>query len=402
MGLGRVTKKFFKYLLPTLLVLCIIPFSDLGRRTGESDDIFPEGKIRFALKLDEKLADGYLTGYCYEMAGLFASHLKDTAEVFLAEGDYLDSLMTGRIDILAITETSLPDSGDFMSLPLGDTKAIWLIRSDKRNQKEIIRWLSSLKGTDDYNKILARFFNGYNPYRKGIRKDPKIISPYDELIKENAAKIGWDWRLFAALVWSESRFRIQAQSPKGALGLMQMMPRTADRYEIENLLDPKENIEAGAAYIERLLGKFRDTAANEDELIQFTLAAYNAGEGKIQDGVDLARSIGIDNGHWESIHSIKIDTVHNSKQLRIIKKETIAYVKTVLDQYDIFCGNPPRFKGQPSDTVLTTITKSDDSEQPLLSPDSLGRIDLGDKQTRDQEEEHDDEPGSNISGKHRR
>ncbi len=84
-----------------------------------------------------------------------------------------------------------------------------------------------------------RFFNGYNPYRKGVRKKAGIISPYDEIIKENAKKIGWDWKLFAALVWSESRFRIQASSPRGAMGLMQMMPRTADRYDIENLLDPR-------------------------------------------------------------------------------------------------------------------------------------------------------------------
>ena len=406
MGLKRVTKKFLKYLLPTLLVLCVIPFSDRGRHSGEPEDIFPEGKIRFALKLDEKLADGYLTGFCYEMAGLLATHLKDTAEIFLADGVYLDSLMTGNIDILALTEASLTDSKEFMAFPLGDTKAVWLIRSDKRKQKEIIRWLNSFKGTDEYSKVIARFFHGYNPYRKGIRKDPDIISPYDDLIKGNARRIGWDWRMFAALVWSESRFRIQAQSSRGALGLMQMMPKTADRYEIENLLDPKENIEAGAAYIERLQGKFKDIAADDDELVKFTLAAYNAGEGKIQDVVQLARSLGIDHGHWESVHSIGADAIQgsapNPKQLKLIRNETTAYVKAVLNQYDVFCGNPPRFRAQPSDTSLTGILKTEDEEQILLSSDSLGRIDLGDEQARDQEEDHDDEPGKGVSGKHRR
>ena len=88
------------------------------------------------------------------------------------------------------------------------------------------------------------------------------------------------------------------------MGLMQMMPRTADRYDIENLLDPKENIEAGAAYIARLQNKFRDTALNNEELVKLTLAAYNAGEGRIYDCVNLARSQGVNPSTWESLCAV--------------------------------------------------------------------------------------------------
>ena len=64
MGLKRVTKKFFKYLIPTLLVLLIIPFSERSRNQNDPKDIFSGEVIRCALRLEDKLSDGYQTGYC--------------------------------------------------------------------------------------------------------------------------------------------------------------------------------------------------------------------------------------------------------------------------------------------------------------------------------------------------
>ena len=411
MGLKRVTKKFLKYLIPTLVVLLIIPFSELNRNSKGEEDVFGTGPIRFALKLDEKLYEGYVTGYCYEMAERFAGHLKDSVEIFIADSDadYLDSLRLDSLDILAVPFPKIPDSEEFLSFQLGDVPAAWVIKADKKRQREIIRWLNNFKGTDEYAAVQDRFFKGYNPYRKGVKKVPGIISPYDDLIKRNAKTIGWDWKMFAALIWSESRFRIQARSPKGAVGLMQMMPRTADRYEIEDLLDPKENIEAGAAYITRLQSKFRNTAADGDELVKFTLAAYNAGEGRIYDCINLARSQGIDTSTWESLCTVlpqmsqdSILFVEDVRHGKFKGRETVAYVKAVLNRYDIFNGATPRYQVQPTDTSSVLIEDEDDVERVLLSPDSLSRIDSGDEQARDQEKEHNDKPGEEVGGKHRR
>lgn len=190
---------------------------------------------------------------------------------------------------------------------------------------------------------------------------------------------------------------------------MQMMPRTADRYEIEDLLDPKENIEAGAAYITRLQSKFRDTAADGDELVKFTLAAYNAGEGRIYDCINLARSQGIDTSTWESLCTVlpqmsqdSILFVEDVRHGKFKGRETVAYVKAVLNRYDIFNGATPRYQVQPADTSSVLIEDEDDVERVLLSPDSLSRIDSGDEQARDQEKEHNDQPGEEVGGKHRR
>ncbi len=401
MGLKRVTKKFFKYLTPTLLVLLIIPFSEMNRNSKGDGDVFGGSPIRVALKLEDKLSEGYVTGYCFEMAERFADHLRDSVEIFLADADadYLDSLRLGSIDILAVPSAQKPESEEFLSFPLGEAPAAWVIKTDKKRQREIIRWLNNFKGTNEYASVQDRYFNGYNPYRKGVRKVSGIISPYDALIKRNAKTIGWDWKMFAALIWSESRFRIQARSPRGAVGLMQMMPRTADRYEIENLLDPKENIEAGASYIARLQNKFRGTAANDEELVKFTLAAYNAGEGRIYDCINLARTQGIDTGTWESLCTVlpqmskdSILLVEDVRHGKFKGKETVAYVKAVLNQYDIFSGTQPRYKAQPNDTTLVMIEEAEEVERILLSPDSLSRVNPGDEHARNQEEEHNDEP----------
>ncbi len=411
MGLKRVTKKFLKYLVPTLLVLLIIPFSELNRKNESGDRIFTNSPFKCVIKLDEKLRDGYQTGFSYEMAQVFAHHLKDSVQISLAGEDstYLDSLRLETIDILVLPDSEAVENEEFSSFQLGDVPVVWVVKADKRRHRGVIGWINYFKNTEEYTAVYDRFFRGFNPYRKGVKKASGILSPYDDLIKAGAKTIGWDWKMFAALIWSESRFRIQAESPRGAVGLMQMMPRTASRYDIDNLLDPKENIEAGAAYISRLQSKFSDTAADSDELVKFTLAAYNAGEGRIYDCIKLARSQGIEVGIWDSLRTVlpqmsqdSIEFVEEVRHGKFSGKETVAYVKAVLNQYDIFSGVPPRYKAQPTDTTLLMIESAENIETLLPGPDSLGRVDLGDEDARDEEEEHDDEPGPGVSGKHRR
>ena len=93
---------------------------------------------------------------------------------------------------------------------------------------------------------------------------------YDELISEHSQRNGVRSDLVRAVVQVESAFNPRAVSPKGAMGLMQLMPATAKEYGVENPFNPVENIRAGVAYLRRLLDRF----ANDERL---ALAAYNAG-----------------------------------------------------------------------------------------------------------------------------
>ena len=91
------------------------------------------------------------------------------------------------------------------------------------------------------------------------------ISPFDDILKSEASRIGWDWQLLAALAWNESHFNPYDVSRAGAMGVMQMMPRTAQKYGLteETIVLPQYAISAGVEYIKSLDLIFRRVAEKE-------------------------------------------------------------------------------------------------------------------------------------------
>ena len=101
-------------------------------------------------------------------------------------------------------------------------------------------------------------------------------TPYAELIAAASQAHGVDPMLVKALIQVESGYRPKARSPKGAVGLMQIMPATAREYKVRNPFDPKANIEAGVKHLRSLLERFGR------ERTELALAAYNAGPGAVE------------------------------------------------------------------------------------------------------------------------
>ena len=118
----------------------------------------------------------------------------------------------------------------------------------------------------------------YTPGAKGAARSTAASAANRErfrpLIASMAKQYQVDEALLNALILAESGYNPNAVSPKGATGLMQLMPGTAKRYGVKNISDPTANLHGGTAYLRDLLGMFKNN-------VHLALAAYNAGENAV-------------------------------------------------------------------------------------------------------------------------
>jgi hypothetical protein len=116
-------------------------------------------------------------------------------------------------------------------------------------------------------------------YRTTTEAIPTDADMFEELVRAHSQRQSLRPELVRAVIQVESGFNPRATSPKGAMGLMQLMPQTARDLGVINAYDPEENIRGGTRYLRQLIDKF----GNE----QLALAAYNAGPGAVDryDGI---------------------------------------------------------------------------------------------------------------------
>ena len=284
-----------------------------------------------------------VVGYNHYLLERYAESNGQSIEIDITGKDisWIDSLKAGKVDIVVVPfEDSLAVDSVLVSIPV-DSLSVWLMRHDDHSNMEdanawILTWLSS----EEHDGIKDSFLKRFDAFRSRPRES---ISPYDSLIRTHADSLGWDWRLLAAVIYQESRFHIEARSRRGASGLMQMMPRTAERYGISDPLSPEENIRAGAQLLGTLIRRYYKVGENDEERYRYALAAYNAGVGRVDDILNLARQRGVDTSRWDSVKSV-IPDMSDQEVLDsgVVKRgpfkgrETMAYVDRVMAIYEEF------------------------------------------------------------------
>lgn len=214
--------------------------------------------------------------------------------------------------------------------------------------------------------MYARYFKAGSRFAARAREEAYradadgSISPYDELFKQAGQETGIDWRLLAAVAYSESRFDAGAKSRWGAVGLMQVLPNTAKRVGISSRLEnPARNITAGARYLRRLARIFEKRGVEKRQQMRFALAAYNAGIGHILDARDLATRTGKDPNRWfghvaEALLLKQDRKWHERTKYGYARAgETIAYVSRIQSRYDVYVRHVPLEEGDAPELAAT-------------------------------------------------
>ena len=141
-----------------------------------------------------------------------------------------------------------------------------------RGGGEIVCESSIIARVDRGRSAISRAGGRAGSRRHCWRRTPSVV-PYGAIIDKLSAEQGVPVKLVRALIQVESAYRERARSPKGAMGLMQLMPATARQYAVTDPYDPASNIEGGIKHLKSLLQRLP---------VALALAAYNAGEATVQ------------------------------------------------------------------------------------------------------------------------
>jgi membrane-bound lytic murein transglycosylase F len=291
----------------------------------------------------------------------------NTIEVPYIPEKLIQHVANGEIDytlcdanIARVNSTYYPniDVNTNISKPEGIAWGVRRVNSDTL-LTELNRWIKVYRNTRSYALLHAKYFSNSRSSTI-IRSDyyslnTGRVSKYDDLIREFSARIDWDWRLLASLIYQESEFKPDVTSMAGAYGLMQIMPVTGRNFGIDIMSSPKNNLSAGILYIKWLNSIFDSRITDKQERLNFILASYNAGPGHVLDAMRLAEKNGMDPQKWEGSVAVWLQKKAEPQYYRdaVVKngyfrgKESVKFVSEVLNRFEHYKNIIPEEKNNP-------------------------------------------------------
>jgi membrane-bound lytic murein transglycosylase MltF len=156
----------------------------------------------------------------------------------------------------------------------------------------------------------------------------KKFKKYAPLFKKYSSRYGFDWVLILAMAYQESKLDQNKKSHVGAVGVMQVMPRTArdKNVGINNIRAIEGNVHAGVKYLDFLRDRyFSSKKIKPRDRVRFAMASYNAGPGNITRAQALAEKMGLNPNRW--FRNVELAT------LRIVGREPVRYVSNINKYY---------------------------------------------------------------------
>jgi len=185
-----------------------------------------------------------------------------------------------------------------------EQRLAWALNKEQDNEllNEINAWLAGFTSSSAGVTLYKKYFEGSRISSSRRSEFHSMtggkLSAYDEVIREVAKEIGWDWRLLASLIYQESEFKPDVVSWAGAFGLMQLMPAAMEQFGIDTSASAEEQIRVGGKYLQYLDVQVPESVLDPNERIKFVLAAYNSGIGHVLDARRLAGKYRKDPNIW--------------------------------------------------------------------------------------------------------
>ena len=270
------------------------PLKDVTELIGKEVYVKPGRYLMRMNNLNEEVGGGII--------------IHDESSDSLSLEDLIMMVAQGKIDytvadndVAKLNQTYYPNLEVSMAVS-HDQRASWAVRKECTQLAEAVnKWHEENTTSPKYTASMKRYFElSKTKYFYPIMSVSEgKISPYDNLFRQYAKEINWDWRLLASLAYTESNFDTTAVSWAGAKGLMQLMPRTAKAMGVPEGKEqnPEESIKGAVKYIELTASTFKSIP--QPERNKFILAAYNSGTGHIIDAMALAEKYGANKYVWD-------------------------------------------------------------------------------------------------------
>lgn len=207
-----------------------------------------------------------------------------------------------------------------------------------------VGFFNTLRQNGELRTLIDRHYAQFEQLDRNLAQNflddvEKRITPYLAAFKAAGKKYQIDWRLLAAMAYQESKWQPNAESNKGAYGIMQITPPTAQWIGLDNPGNPTENIMAAAKYLDQLRKQVDDQAPEPDRTY-LAMAAYNIGIGHLNDALALTRQQGGNVDRWRDIRP-RLLQLSDPAIYRKLKagyaqgEQTVRYVENIRALHDL-------------------------------------------------------------------
>jgi len=269
----------------------------------------------------------------------------------LDEEDPIERVAQGELPLTVVDNTVAKLEQQFypgleIGISISEPQPIaWAVRPNAHELlKALNDYLSRQNRSTFFNILKKRYFD--NPERFLLHRSMQLalrnmgrISRFDSIFRDAANQFGFDWLQLVAQSYHESNFNPDKVSWAGAIGLMQLMPETAQSVGVKNLHDPSDNIHGGARYMRYLTDLYAN--AEKEDRWELALAAYNCGLGHLSDAREIVRQDKQNPDDWKQVrlallHLEKPEFYQRAKYGYCNGSKVIHYVQSVIDRYNLF------------------------------------------------------------------